>query len=253
MLVKAYYGEQEFEKTLKYIEGRLESLKYAAEFDTGSLEISVNKVQDTDWNANFKKHFTTFRAAKNIIIKPTWEKHKSKNNDIVIELDPGMAFGSGTHETTKMCLELIQKYMQKDMSVLDVGCGSGILGMACAKLGAKEVLALDYDSVSVKVTKENALSNGIDILQARKSDLLQNADKKKYDLILANIIADIVIRLNGDVNEYLAPNAVYIVSGIIESRFGDVAASLKQNGLTVFSILSIGDWRALAARSSNTY
>lgn len=246
--VIAYYSEHEFEKSLIYIKGRTESLKYTANVGVGSLEIIVNTVKDTDWNENFKEHFTTFRAAGNIIIKPTWEDYKRKKEDIVIEMDPGLAFGSGTHETTKMCLELVQKYMQKGAAVLDVGCGSGILGIACAKLGAKQVLALDHDNVSVKVTKDNAAANDIKTLDVRKSDLLQNADNKKYDIVLANIIADIIIRLNDKASEYLAQDAVYIVSGIIESRLEDVTASLKQNRLEVIEVLSSGDWRALAVK-----
>ncbi len=249
--VKAYYSDQDFDKPLTYIKGRLESLKYTAEVDVGSLQIEVKTVKDTDWNENFKKHFTTFRAAGNIVIKPTWEDYNSGEEDIVIEMDPGMAFGSGTHETTKMCLELVQKYMQKGAKVLDVGCGSGILGMACAKLGAKRVLALDHDNVSVKVTKDNAEANGIANLEARQSDLLQNADSKKYDIVLANIIADIILRLNENVSVYLAQDAVYIVSGIIDSREQDIVTSLKQNGFEIAEMLSSGDWRAIAAKKAD--
>ena len=128
LTVSAYYGESEFEKIYSYIKGCIESLKYTIDVDAGSLETSVEKVMDADWDANFKKHFTTFRAAGNIVVKPTWQHYKAEPGDIVIEMDPGAAFGSGVHETTKMCLELIQKYMPKNASVLDVGCGSGILG-----------------------------------------------------------------------------------------------------------------------------
>lgn len=251
IFVKAYYGEHEFDEVLRYIKECIESLKDNSDIDLGSLQISVNTIEDTDWNANFKKHFTAFRAAGNIVIKPTWENYEHKDGDIVIEMDPGMAFGSGVHETTKMCLELIQKHMPKNAKVLDVGCGSGILGIACAKLGAKEVLSLDYDSVSVKVTKENALGNDIDILEARQSDLLHNADKKKYNVVLANIIADIVIKLNVNVGECLASDSVYILSGIIEDRLEDVYESLKLNEFSVIETLSMGDWRALAVRRGN--
>lgn len=249
LAVKAYFGEEDFDTTLGYIKGRIESAKYTADIDLGALQIGVNAVEDTDWNANFRKHFKTFRAAGNIVVKPTWERYDAKDDDIVIELDPGMAFGSGVHETTKMCLELAQKYMPQDAAVLDVGCGSGILGIACAKMGAGEVFALDYDNVSVQVAEENAKANGVDI-QVRQSNLLQNADNKHYDVVLANIIADIVIRLNGDVGGYMKDDAVYIMSGIIGDRLDDVLKSLEKNSFRVIETLAMADWRALAVRKN---
>lgn len=163
-------------------------------------------------------------------------------------MDPGLAFGSGVHETTKMCLELIQKYMPKKASVLDIGCGSGILGIACSKLGAEKVLSLDLDPVSVKVTEENARNNGVKNLVSRKSDLLSGAEPAKHDLILANIVADIIIRLNTDIKKYMKPDAVYIISGIIEERLPDVIKSLEENGLDTVEILSMADWRAAAVK-----
>ena len=248
IFVKAYFGENAFDNTLAYIHGRIEALRHTSDTDIGPLGITVDDVPDTDWNANFKAHFTTFRAAGSIVIKPTWENYVEKDGDIVIEMDPGQAFGSGTHETTKMCLELAQRYMKQGASVLDVGCGSGILGIACAKLGAGRVLSLDNDAVSVDVTRRNAAANGVNNLEAQRSDLLQNAGDVQHDIVLANIIADIIIRLNGNVQRVMAPDAVYIMSGIIADRLGDVTASLKRNGLDVIETMSLGDWRALAAR-----
>ncbi len=246
MAVKAYYGEDGFSDTLAYVSSRIEALK--SEPGLGPLTVSVITVADTDWNENFKKHFTTFRAAGCFVVKPTWEAYKSEPGDIVIEIDPGMAFGSGTHETTRMCLELLQKYMPPKAKVLDVGCGSGILGIGAAKLGAADVQALDYDSVSVTVARENALANGADVMDVHRSDLLQNAPEAKYDIILANIIADIVIRLNENAGNYLEKNGVYIMSGIIDEREGDVICSLEQNGFSVIETLAMADWRAFAAR-----
>ncbi|MDD5017822.1 MAG: 50S ribosomal protein L11 methyltransferase [Eubacteriales bacterium] len=248
VLIKAYYGEQEFEKVFEFIKPQLALMRSSSDIDMGPLYISVGMVADTDWNENFRKHFTAFRAAGNIVIKPTWEQYEYRDGDIVIEMDPGMAFGSGEHETTRMCLELVQKYMREGASVLDVGCGSGILGIACAKLGAGEVLALDNDGTSVRVTRDNALQNGAGHLTVRQSDLLKRADKKAYDLVLANIITDIIMRLNADVAGYMATDGVYIMSGIIEDRLGDVLESLDRHGFTVIETMSMGDWRAVAAR-----
>lgn len=250
--VIAYYGESGFSDTLAFIKDRLDYVKKHSDIDFGSLTISINEIEDKDWNENFKKHFTTFRAAGNIVIKPTWEEYDANEDDIVIEMDPGMAFGSGVHETTKMCLELVQKYKptKHEWSVMDVGCGSGILGLACSKLGAGKVTSLDYDNVSVDVTKENAQRNNVE-LTALQSDLLQNAESCKYDIVLANIIADIIIRLNKDVAEYLKDESVYIVSGIIEDRLNDVLASLRENNFEVIETLAMADWRAIAVRKKN--
>lgn len=249
VVVKAYFGEDGFEATYEYIRERLETLQ-ASGADAGELEITVNTVADTDWNENFKKHFKTFRAAGRVVIKPTWEEYTKQADDIVIEMDPGMAFGSGVHETTRMCLELLQKHMKPSASVLDVGCGSGILGIAACKLGADEVLALDYDGVSVEVARQNAQCNGAP-LEVRRSDLLQAAEHKAYDIILANIIADIILRLNEDVKDYLASEGVYIISGIIVDRLDEVMQSLKAHGLSPVETLQMGDWRAIAVRSDD--
>jgi ribosomal protein L11 methyltransferase len=246
MTVKAYYGEDGFADTLAYVRSRLSGLK--DEPGIGPLSVTVNTVADTDWNENFKKNFTTFRAAGCFVVKPTWEDYVSEPGDIIIEIDPGMAFGSGVHETTRMCLELLQKYMPPKAAVLDVGCGSGILGIGAAKLGAKSVLALDNDNVSVGVARDNALSNGADVMDVRRSDLLQNATDTKFDIIIANIIADIVIRLNENAGNYLDSDGVYIMSGIIDDREDDVKASLEEHGFSVVETLSMADWRAIAAR-----
>lgn len=243
--VTAYYGEDGFDETMRNIN---ESLETARRCGSLAADVSISRVPDTDWNENFKKHFTAFKAAGNIVIKPSWEDYDAKQGEVVIEIDPGMAFGSGVHETTKMCLELIQKFMRKGASVLDIGCGSGILGIACLKLGAQNVLALDSDSVSVKVADGNARANGVSSFEARLSDLLSNAGGGAYDVVLANIVADVVIRLNQSISEYMKPGSVYIISGIIEDRLQDVLISLSQNGFEAIETLAMADWRALAVR-----
>ena len=250
VIVKAYYGEYDFEGVKAYIKGRIESLKLLGTPEAEELVFSVNTVEDSDWNENFKKHFKAFRAAGRIVVKPTWEDYTAEPDDIVVEIDPGMAFGSGVHETTRMCLELLQKHIKPGDAVLDVGCGSGILGIAAAKLGAGQVLALDYDGISVRVTKDNAQINSIKNVTVRESDLLQNADDGPYDIVIANIIADIIIKLNRDVADVLHDNSVYIMSGIIEERLPDVLRSLESRNFTVIETNRMGDWCALAAVKS---
>ena len=246
--VGAYFGEDGFNGVQEWIENRIASLVKTAETDMGPLRVSVETVADTDWNENFKKNFTAFRAAGNIIVKPTWESYEQEDGDIVIEMDPGMAFGSGTHETTRMCLSLIQKYLTPGAQVADVGCGSGILGIACAKLGAASVLALDNDPVSVAVATENAQRNGTQSFAAVRSDLLRGAGNQTFDLVLANIIADAVIRLSGSVADHLKSGGVFIASGIIEERLPDVLSSLEENGMAAQETKSLGEWKAVAAR-----
>lgn len=244
VVISAYFGEDGFDTLTEEIKSRLNEV-----FKQDSPPVSVKTVADTDWNENFKKNFTSFRAAGRFVIKPSWEQYDAKEDDIVLEIDPGMAFGTGDHESTRMCLELLQKHMVTGADVLDVGTGSGILGMAAVKLGAGRVLAMDYDPVSVNVAKENARINGV-IMDIRQSDLLRNADGGPYNIVLANIVADILIRLNRDVSSFMTDKGIYILGGIIAERLEDVKASLILNGFDIIEALSMADWRAIAARKS---
>lgn len=245
--VKAYYGEYDFEHVQAYIKGRIESLKLLGTPEAAELEFFVNTVEDADWNENFRKHFSAFRAAGRFVVKPTWEDYNAKDDDIVIEIDPGMAFGSGVHETTRMCLELLQKHIKQGDTVMDVGCGSGILGIAAAKLGASRVLALDYDNVSVRVAKDNVETNKTHAVTVRESDLLESASGGPYDIVMANIIADIINKLNPDVGRVIKKGGIYIVSGIINKRLDEVEQSLHSHGFEVIDTQHMGDWCALAA------
>ncbi len=248
VFVKAYYGQADYDSVLAAIKEGINSLINSSEADLGTLHLSTDKVKNDDWNENFKKHFTAFRAAGKIVIKPTWENYSVQDDDIVIEIDPGLAFGSGEHETTRMCLELLQKYIGIESYVLDVGCGSGILGIASAKLGASRVLAVDNDSVCVRVTEENSYTNRADAVTVKKSNLLDSVGDEKFNIVLANIVADVIIRLNEEISEYLDIDSVYIMSGIIDDRLSDVNSSLEKNSLKVIETLSRGDWRAVVAR-----
>ncbi len=247
VVVSAYFGEEGFDALLESIKTRLGEV--FSDKKAGVHGLTLETVADTDWNENFKKNFKAFRAAGCFVVKPSWEEYPAKEGDIVLEIDPGMAFGTGDHESTRMCLTLLERYMVSGAAVLDVGTGSGILGIAAMKLGAARTLALDFDPVSVSVAKENAENNNV-LLDVRQSDLLNNADGEPYDIVLANIVADILIRLNKDVGGYLAEKGVYILGGIIEERLEDVNASLLRDGFEIIDILKMSDWRAVAARKS---
>jgi ribosomal protein L11 methyltransferase len=249
--VIAYFNEDAYlADKLALIRQRLADLKEMdLGVDLGVLTISMNQVKETDWAENWKKYYKPFRAGKNIVVKPTWETYEAQPGDIVIALDPGMAFGTGTHETTRMCIEYIEQYINKGDTVIDVGCGSGILAIAAAKLGASHASAVDRDPVSVKTAKENIAQNACgDVTEAYISDLLQSVPPKKADMIVANIIADIIIRLNANVSEYLSDGGVYIVSGIIASRQEEVEASLAASGFDILGVKEMGEWRATACK-----
>lgn len=216
----------------------------------GRLEISARTVREEDWENAWKAYFKPVKISDFVVIKPTWEDYSAAPEDVVIEIDPGMAFGTGNHETTRMCVRFLEEYIEPGMTVVDAGCGSGILSIAAAKFGAEKVYALDLDPVAVAVTGENAQRNGCaDTVEVRKSDLLAEVPEgTQADIVVANIIADVVIRLNGIAKNYMKPGGMYICSGIIDARVDEVRASLEQEGYRVIQILEDGEWRALACK-----
>ncbi len=216
----------------------------------GTLEVKTDVVHEQDWENAWKAYFKPVKISDFFVIKPTWEDYEAKKDEIIIEIDPGMAFGTGNHETTRMCVHLLEEYMEPGMTVIDAGCGSGILSIAAAKLEAKKIYALDLDPVAVKVTNENAALNGCeDVIGAQKSDLLSAVpEEEKADIVVANIIADVVINLNSIAKHYLKVGGMYICSGIIDSRLEDVRKSIEGEGYKVIQILEDGEWRAVACK-----
>lgn len=216
----------------------------------GRLEISARTVREEDWENAWKAYFKPVKISDFVVIKPTWEDYSAAPEDVVIEIDPGMAFGTGNHETTRMCVRFLEEYIEPGMTVVDAGCGSGILSIAAAKFGAEKVYALDLDPVAVAVTGENAQRNGCaDTVEVRKSDLLAEVPEgTQADIVVANIIADVVIALNGVAQEYMKRNGMYICSGIIDSRLDDVRKSLEEKRFKMIQILEDGEWRAIACK-----
>lgn len=216
--------------------------------DKGSGIIKCSEIQDEDWANNWKQYFHPEKIGEKIVVKPSWEDYTPANDEIVIELDPGMAFGTGTHATTSMCIQLLEEFIKPNMSVFDVGTGSGILAIAAAKLGAGDIQAADFDPVAVKVAKENIAENHEENhIKIFQSDLFSNIEGKA-DFIIANIIADIIIRMFADVDKHLNPHGTILTSGIIADRISDVVATAEKYGFVIDKINEKGGWAAIIFR-----
>ncbi|WP_101772722.1 50S ribosomal protein L11 methyltransferase [Peptostreptococcus faecalis] len=250
VVIKTYIPEEK--NVSEFISIISEKIKNLSSFglDIGEGEVTTNSVKEDDWANNWKQYYKTFKIGDRIVIKPQWEEYSSKDNEIVIEMDPGMAFGTGSHETTSMCIENIEKYINNDSLVIDIGTGSGILGIIAAKLGAKEVIGIDIDELAVKVAKQNILNNNVDEkMSVVCGNLADDIDKnKKADIVVANIMADIVIFLSDSVKSFLKEDGVFITSGIILDKIDEVSSALEKNGFTIVDIQKKGEWSCIVAK-----
>ena len=231
-------------EALEFLKERLtaEGIGYKAE------AVGVN---DSDWNENWKKYFHATEIGEKLAIVPSWEKYENKNNRTILQIDPGAAFGTGTHATTSLCLEMLQNYVNDCTEMLDIGCGSGILAVASVLLGAKTAVGVDIDAQSVKTAKANAEINSVtDKTEFIVGDLAEKVSGK-YSVVCANIVADVVIRLLGNVKNYMEENAVLIVSGIIDVREKDVLNAAEKQGFTVTEKRYKDNWCAFALKGDN--
>lgn len=211
----------------------LEFLKARLEAEKIPFDLSSFGVGDKDWNENWKKYFHTIEIGEKLAVVPSWENYENIDNRTVLNIDPGAAFGTGTHATTSLCLELLQNYVTEETKMLDIGCGSGILSLASVLLGAAEALGIDIDAQSVKTANENAQINNITKkCQFVVGDLLDKVSGK-YDVVCANIVADVIIRLLPDAKTFMADGSVLIVSGIIDIRKDDVLKAVCENQFKV--------------------
>ena len=251
VLVKGWFELNEHtHDVLSRVQQRLGELK-AADFgiDLGSLTLDMQNVADEDWSENWKKYYKPFRIGTHLVVKPTWEAYTPQPEDLVIELDPGMAFGTGTHETTNMCMQLLEKYYQDGMRVMDVGTGSGILAIAAARLGAENVLAIDIDPDAVKVARENVALNGVqDAVRVVVGDLCKS-EAMPCELAVANIVADAICMLAGPLTRHLEKGGLLICSGIIREREQDVLDAAMAAGYAVADRIEKGEWVALCLRN----
>jgi len=215
-------------------------------------EIDTETVSEADWAGAWWAYYKPVRAGRHLVVKPSWEDYLPGAGDLVIEMDPGMAFGSGTHATTSLCLRLLEKYVRPGQAVYDVGTGSGILAVAAAKLGADRVTAIDLDPVACRVAAENVRKNvASGKIQVVQGNLLDIAEESA-GLVVANIIADVIIDLAPDAAGILVSGGIFIASGIIGRRSGEVRSAMEASGLTVVERLEDGQWVAFAAEKTNT-
>ena len=256
-LVSFYVDVDEDHETLliRVKEGLKELAAYVK---VGSGSITVSETEDKDWMNNWKEFFKPFRIDDTIVIKPTWETlEEQKEDDLVIEIDPGTSFGTGSHETTKLCILAMKNYVKLDSVVMDAGSGSGILSIIAKKLGAKEVLGLDIDPNATISSIENSEVNKLQIkegsLTFRTGNIIEDdgvrtlIGREKYDVVVANILADVIIPLSDVIGENLKPGGIFISSGIINVKEEAVKNALLRNHFIIQEVNRMGDWVSFVA------
>lgn len=247
-----YVMAQEVDLAIDSLRQAMMNGEYGEGADFGALTVTTALHDDSEWKDNWKEFFKPKRVSERIIVCPTWEKYElseeEKDENVkILRIDPGMAFGTGTHETTSLCLKAMEKYIKPGDRVLDVGCGSGILSIAADLLDAGDVLGIEIDPVAVDVARENLALNGCtDKVRVIEGDLTKGVDYKA-DIIVANLMADLVEMLSPDVRRHMNPGARYISSGIIDEKLEEVKASIIEAGFTVDEVTADGMWRAIVA------
>lgn len=247
VIIKAYFPESEdLMDKIELIRDNIER-NIHKEFGKALGQVTITEVYEKDWAEAWKKYYKPTKIGERIVIKPTWENYEKEDEELIIELDPGMAFGTGTHETTIMCIEILEKYVRKGYRVYDIGTGSGILSIAAAKLGAREVIGVDLDELSVRVSRENVKSNGVDNVVKTKAGNLLEAVEGKADIIVSNIIAEVIVDLINSIESYLSESGIFIASGIITEKVDMVTDALEKNDFQVLEVKIMGDWAAIVS------
>ncbi len=242
----AYYPiDDRLEIRLERIQDRIAGLSFFG-IDPAPADTTIRQTEDEDWAEAWKAYFKPVEIGK-IVVKPSWDEYAPKEGQLVLELDPGMAFGTGTHPTTQLCLLMMHRYITNESRVVDFGTGSGILAIAAALLGAKEIAAIDIDPVAVKTATENiAKNNLLDKICTFEADSLRSLNIRP-NIIIANIIANTIIDSAQDAYDILEPNGIFISSGIVAEREGEVVSKLKSAGFLVDEISRDGEWIAIAS------
>lgn len=244
VVVKAYLPvDSQLDGRLRHFEEQVSGLLK----DNSQPMIKWREVQDEDWATAWKSFYHPIKVGEQIVIKPTWEHYQPLEGEVVVEIDPGMAFGTGTHHTTVLCIRCLEELVKPGCVVIDVGTGSGVLAITAAKLGAASVIAVDSDSVAIVAAKDNAAQNEVaSIVQVQTGDLLHGITTTA-DLIVANIVADVIIRMLPNVRTTLSATGCLCASGIISERVADVTAAMLKHGLIIDKVLEEGSWAAIVA------
>lgn len=244
--IKAYFSEEDNASSIvNYIKEKLEIIKESG-INIGEGKVLHAIVKEEDWANNWKKYYKPTKIGNNIVVKPIWENYNNKDKELVIELDPGMAFGTGTHETTRMCIEALEKNVEANSVIYDIGTGSGILAIAAVKLGAKEVLGVDLDPVAVDSAIQNVHHNKLTNIKIIEGNLVEVVEGKA-DIVVANIIAEIICVLVDDVKKVLKIGGIFISSGIIHDRRQMVIDKLENSGFQVLEVNKDGEWNCITA------
>ena len=254
----SFYLEEDEDKeaVLANVRAELEEMRAYANVGEGTIEES--QTEDVDWVNNWKQYFHQFYV-DDILIIPSWEDVKPEDEDkMIIHIDPGTAFGTGMHETTQLCIRQLRKFVNEDTTILDVGCGSGILGMLALKFGAKYSVGTDLDPCAIEATYENMEVNGItkDQYEVMIGNIIDDKEVQdrvgyeKYDIVVANILADVLVPLTPVILNQLKPGGIYITSGIIDDKEETVVNCVKENGLEVLNVTYQGEWVSVTARKN---
>lgn len=248
VIVKAYFPVNSFlNETIEETKGEINGL-IAHQIDLGKNKVTVSEVDEEDWATAWKKYYHPIKVSNQITIIPTWEEYTPNEGEMIIELDPGMAFGTGTHPTTILSIQAIEKTITAGDRVLDVGTGSGVLAIAAAKLAAKKVDAFDLDDVAVTSAIGNVeLNQATAIIDVKQNDLVKGVEPESYDLVVANILAEIITSFTDDVFSILRPGGTYVTSGIIQRKKQDVKDALITSGFLITEITEMEDWVAITA------
>ena len=247
VLIKTYIPEERnVLELVETIKAKI-SLLPDCGLDIGEGSVSLSNVNESDWANEWKNYYKPTKVGEKVVVKPTWEEYEAKEGDLIIELDPGMAFGTGTHETTRMCIQALERYVKEESTVFDVGCGSGILAIAAAKLGAKLAVGVDLDPVAVESSIENVGYNNLNNIEILHGNLVEVIDGKA-DIVVANILAEIICILTDDVKRVLKDGGVFITSGIIHDRVDMICEKLEATGFEVVEKNRDGEWNCIVAK-----
>ncbi|RJP86906.1 MAG: 50S ribosomal protein L11 methyltransferase [Desulfobacteraceae bacterium] len=250
--VTGYFPKnEELPEKCRILEARMDALKQMlnVEDKTGvTYTISYHDLDEQDWAESWKQYFYTEKITDRIVINPSWRKYDPAPGEIVLEIDPGMAFGTGTHPTTRMCIRLIEKWIHPGDTFLDVGTGSGILMIAAAKMGAKTLTGIDNDAVAVSVAAQNLQKNNIQPeTYAIQTGNLVSGLSGQFSLVTANILSEVIMTLIDDILSVLQKNGIFICSGIIQPKQAMIENKLLDRGFEIVEILNNGEWVAIAA------